>query len=326
MTAIGETLRRERLKRNLELDQISRELKISARMLAAIEAEQFGKLPGGVFARSFVRQYAHYLGLDEDEMATAVQRLLDPAEEEPVPPTHAAPVPEEAKPRAKPARAPSEISMPRMRAWDSVSDNGRIRWAAWLPALAGLILVIFGCSALYNWWQQHPNAFTATRTASAPVHEAQPTPPPPIPTPTPEPQASSLPGAAAQTAQQAQIPTPAPQPTPAPAPLAAPTVPMDPNAPVRVQITVQEEVWVRARADGKYIFSATLQAGQTRAITGNENVELLLGNAGGAEIQLNGKPIPPVGAKGQARTVQFNSGGFKIVPPKPAAPAVLDPL
>ena len=44
-------------------------------------------------------------------------------------------------------------------------------------------------------------------------------------------------------------------------------------------------------------------------------------------ILLNGKPIGSAGPKGQVRTLQLTSGGFQIVPPKPAAPAApLDPL
>ena len=42
-------------------------------------------------------------------------------------------------------------------------------------------------------------------------------------------------------------------------------------------------------------------------------VTLRLGNAGGVTITLNGKPIGPVGPKGQVRTLQFTSGGFQIV-------------
>ncbi len=61
MTPVGETLRRERMKRNLDLEEISRELKISTRFLQAIEDDQYEKLPGGVFAKSFVRQYARLL-------------------------------------------------------------------------------------------------------------------------------------------------------------------------------------------------------------------------------------------------------------------------
>ena len=83
MTPVGETLRRERLKRNLELEEISHELKISTRFLQAIENDQYDKLPGGVFAKSFVRQYARLLGLNEEDLADQVQQILGPAAEVP---------------------------------------------------------------------------------------------------------------------------------------------------------------------------------------------------------------------------------------------------
>src|SRR5450631_4093662 len=83
MTLVGETLRRERLKRNLDLEEIANELKISTRFLQAIENDQYDKLPGGVFARSFVRQYARLLGLDDEAMAGQVQQVLGPVAEVP---------------------------------------------------------------------------------------------------------------------------------------------------------------------------------------------------------------------------------------------------
>ena len=81
-----------------------------------------------------------------------------------------------------------------------------------------------------------------------------------------------------------------------------------------------------ARTDGKYSFSGTLEANQTRTVEANSTVLLRLGNAGGVNITLNGKPIGAVGPKGQVRTVQLTSGGFEIVaaPKPPAVP--LDPL
>src|SRR5689334_19612602 len=78
MTSVGETLRRERLRQGFELDQISRELKIAPRYLEAIEDDDFKKLPGAVFAKSFVRQYARLLSLEEEELASEVQRLVEP--------------------------------------------------------------------------------------------------------------------------------------------------------------------------------------------------------------------------------------------------------
>src|ERR1700761_1626447 len=79
MTSLGDTLRRERERVNLDLDQVSRELKIAPRFLEAIEEEHFDRLPGGVFAKSFVRQYARLLDLDEEEAAAEVQRNLTPS-------------------------------------------------------------------------------------------------------------------------------------------------------------------------------------------------------------------------------------------------------
>jgi cytoskeletal protein RodZ len=46
------------------LEEISGFTRISPRFLKAIEAEDFEALPGLVFARNFVRQYAAFLGLD----------------------------------------------------------------------------------------------------------------------------------------------------------------------------------------------------------------------------------------------------------------------
>ena len=106
---------------------------------------------------------------------------------------------------------------------------------------------------------------------------------------------------------------------------AARHTPPNPDATVHVEITADEAVWVLARADGKYAFSATMDPHATRTVEGVKEVTLRLGNAGGVTISLNGKPIGPAGPKGQVRTIQFTSGGFQIVPAKP--PSVpLDPL
>jgi hypothetical protein len=94
---------------------------------------------------------------------------------------------------------------------------------------------------------------------------------------------------------------------------------------VKVEITAAEPVWVMARANGKYLFSGTLETNQTKSVEANGTLTLRVGNAGGLNITLNGKPIGPVGPKGQVRDVQFTSGGFQIVAaPKPPSPPVED--
>ena len=67
--SFGERLERERTTRGITLQEIADATKISARMLRALETEDFDKLPGGIFNRGFVRAYAQHLGMDVDEVA-----------------------------------------------------------------------------------------------------------------------------------------------------------------------------------------------------------------------------------------------------------------
>jgi cytoskeleton protein RodZ len=81
MTTIGETLKRERVSQNLTLQQLSESTKIGTRMLQAIEAGEFQKLPGGVFTRSFIKQYGAALGLDAAYVDTELRNLqIEPDE------------------------------------------------------------------------------------------------------------------------------------------------------------------------------------------------------------------------------------------------------
>ena len=78
MPAFGENLRREREMRGVSLEEISSSTKISLRFLEAIEREDFSKLPGGIFSRSFIRSYARYLGLDEERVVAEYQLAAQP--------------------------------------------------------------------------------------------------------------------------------------------------------------------------------------------------------------------------------------------------------
>ena len=67
MGSFGENLRREREQRGVSLREIADGTKISARFLQALEEDRVGVLPGGLFPRAFVKQYAAFLGLDADK-------------------------------------------------------------------------------------------------------------------------------------------------------------------------------------------------------------------------------------------------------------------
>ncbi len=74
----GEELRRERLIREVSLEEISSATKISVRLLTALEKSDLSRLPAPVFTRGFIRSYSRHLGLDPDEMVNAYLAGLAP--------------------------------------------------------------------------------------------------------------------------------------------------------------------------------------------------------------------------------------------------------
>lgn len=65
-TCLNLSVIRERA--GLSIAQIAESTKISSRFLRAVEAEAFTELPGGIFATSYIRQYADAIGMDSAEI------------------------------------------------------------------------------------------------------------------------------------------------------------------------------------------------------------------------------------------------------------------
>lgn len=71
VTSFGEELKRERLVREISLDEISAATKISIRLLTALEAGDLSRLPAPSFTRGFIRAYSKHLGIDPEEKVNA---------------------------------------------------------------------------------------------------------------------------------------------------------------------------------------------------------------------------------------------------------------
>ena len=74
--SIGEKLRLAREARGIALRDISEQTRISIRYLEAIEADDYRRLPGGIFNRSFIRAYAKFIGYDENSALEDYARTL----------------------------------------------------------------------------------------------------------------------------------------------------------------------------------------------------------------------------------------------------------
>ena len=317
MTSIGERLRRARLEKNIRLDFIARETKIGVRLLQAIEAEEFDKLPGGVFRKSFVLQYARFLGLDSEAIAAELQHVGG-FEEIPN-------IPGQELPRFgsdMPAITPG-------RDWSGARNS--------LVALAGLVAVVLGCAGLYALWMRLdlspsaqskvPGAAGGARaeTAKSPLPaETSAGQPASVSSVKPLASGSGLPAATASgTAVSGanEIPAQAAANTAAAAATVqgaselqpAPEIPQ----PVRVDLSAGESTWVQIVSDGRRVFSEVLRPHETKVVQASERVRLVVGNAGGLDVSLNGKSIGPIGPRGQVRVIDLTPAGFQIIQRKP---------
>jgi cytoskeleton protein RodZ len=65
-TKLGEVLRTAREARFIDLARVERDTKIRTHYLSALERGDYRDLPGGVYAKGFLRNYGLYLGLDPE--------------------------------------------------------------------------------------------------------------------------------------------------------------------------------------------------------------------------------------------------------------------
>src|SRR4249919_2963860 len=79
---VGGMLRAARERRGLSLRQISNATKIAMMTLEALERNDYSRLPGGIFSRSFVRAYATAVGLDPEAITNEFLVELTKSERE----------------------------------------------------------------------------------------------------------------------------------------------------------------------------------------------------------------------------------------------------
>jgi cytoskeletal protein RodZ len=78
MGTLGSYLREAREVRGMDLREAAQQTRISISYLKAIEDEDFSKLPGEVFVRGFLKNYARFLGLPDDEVMKRYGELSKP--------------------------------------------------------------------------------------------------------------------------------------------------------------------------------------------------------------------------------------------------------
>jgi len=292
MGAFGERMQREREMRGITLEEISESTKISSRSLRALEEEKFDQLPGGIFNKGFVRAYAHYLGIDEDQAVADFVAASGGEKEQPLP----------------------DPPVPRAVALGQRAE-GHANWRAF--AMLGLLLA----AAVVVAWKLGPPAVhkvATTLTAHLdPPPAATPTPPKakpqsvpeasaPAPPPAP-PVARKKPPLTAKTVTVAES-NAVPAPAGSSDAIAAPSTEAVPSTFV-VQIRATQDAWVQVVADGRLMSEGVLVPPTEKRVRATKEVVIKTGNAAGVEVSYNGRPLPPLGETNQVATVTLTAGG-----------------
>jgi cytoskeleton protein RodZ len=275
MLTVCEVLQRARLDQGIDLATVAARTKIKAKYLQAIEAGDRQSLPGAFFYKSFVRQYAAFLGVDTRAIDAEIDRVLstDP------------PLPLPTVVKQRPVQLPS-------RSWTARTSL----------SYAALVVVLVAGARIDGWWHESGTVATKKTESRAPVLEnttprTAPSPATELVSPASVSQVAARPAAAAPVAAAAKQDEPA-----APA-----------GSKVELALTATEETWLSVSSDGTPVFSGLLEANQTKTVEGKEFAELRVGNAAGLEVRLNGKPLGTLGAHSQVRDLLITSDKFHFV-------------
>jgi len=64
-------------------------------------------------------------------------------------------------------------------------------------------------------------------------------------------------------------------------------------------VRAKEDCWLEVKTDGKVVFRNVLKKGSYEKWEAKERIEFSVGNAGGVDVEVNGKLLPPLGRRGQ---------------------------
>jgi cytoskeleton protein RodZ len=306
MESLGATFRHARESRKLSLSQVAEATRISGRHLQNIEEGRYGDLPGGMYNRAFIRAYSEFLELDPQALVSKYDTEVTPLVEK--------------KPAKRRVSVPQNSSKNRF--------HSLLAWTVMLGlSTAGVFSSRHWIAQVFSPYFSKPSAAKVQRDiASAPPQippaSAQPpaqTAPPPLPADA-EPQAGpartpSAPGTA--TSQPEQQPKMASVASPAPGAQPA----SDAATRILIRFEALQKCWASISADSHKIISRQLEPGDEREVAAAQSVLIVLGNAGGVRLTINGKPAKPLGKPGDVVKVTITEQNLSdFLEPTPTHP------
>lgn len=273
----GEVLRAKREQQGMSVEDVASYLRLSARQVQALEANDFEALPGLTFVRGFIRNYARLLHLDPQPLLALAPELNPLVQSKPI------------------TTASERISYREQQPIFGGKRQAQ-RKKPVLIAVAVLVVAVIAIAIALR----HRHAATHQAPAATPAAPAAVNPPaagntpmlpmPPNATPAAPAGASSAPMLPSVPANGATPPTPAAPAQPAPAAATSPAPAATSGG--RLNITVKAAAWVKVTdAHGKTVLARLLPAGAHEAIVGVPPLKVTVGNAPSVQMIYNDKPV-----------------------------------
>lgn len=273
----GEILRRERERKNLTVKDIEEGTSIRSAYIEALENGEISKLPGEVYARGFLKNYANFLGLDAESLLREFAAEISPE-------TSIEEISESNKAEEKKSVNVRVTELPETnvkitrRREENREAGGSSKFiaAAFLAAvvlIGGFYYFVLGSDAVAN---VDINVAQTTETTDEPTQN-------PEVANTPDNQVAQKPSEKNSGG--------------APASAAVPGV--------GIQAKFSGQCWVRTTVDGAVVYEGIANAGEVLNWQGNNAVNIRVGNAGAAEITMNGQSMGKMGRDGEIAEKTF---------------------
>ncbi len=324
LKTFGNLLREERIHAGYTVDEVASRLKITSRMVRAIEDGDMASMPHAVYARGFIRAYAKLFDIHEDDVNLVCAYL-----------------------------AQGEDDSPQEQFRISAQRSGNGRSGVWILLLLCILIGAGGYWGYANKYHEELIYWIKNWTEEKDTHSASVAPDKKAEDPSsgstredtlknPVPAISRQDGDASALGKPGdgeavstavfgagepvtpENPSPAsveinPDPVSSIASVAgmesltlqtesgtdAQIAAMSPGKRHQIILTALAECWVHSTADGMDTRQLSIQKGETFALSFDRKLVVKLGNAGGIRIKYDGRELPSPGKPGQVKTLIF---------------------
>ena len=257
MSSVGEILKNTREAKGITIEQVAEATSIRVLYLEAIENEQFNLVPGEVYLKGFIRNYANYIGLNGPAMVEKYKEQVEANKK------HEHPVqadtndikhksPEQINQR-KTKLAKADVSAIKSLLEKYVTKRN-------IVLLAGIVVFIAAASFFSSFFSGSKDSEPA-KTKQAAVESVQS-------------ESANKSQAASVLKDQSGV-----------------YIVKD-AANIEAQVEFSGDCWTEAYADGKEVFMGMMSAGKTVNWKAEKELQIKVGNVRVAKINCNGQPIP----------------------------------